>query len=77
MIKIYAPTIPDINEKIYLIDYLDDNIIKLIKTETGKSFKVILTGGFSDLYKNSIKTKVIQDRDLTIKGLIKISKLII
>ena len=30
MIKIYAPTIPDINEKIYLIDYLDDNIIKLI-----------------------------------------------
>ena len=56
---------------------LIDNIIKLIKTETGKSFKVILTGGFSDLYKNSIKTKVIQDRDLTIKGLIKISKLII
>ena len=30
MIKIYAPTISDINEKIYLIDYLDDNIIKLI-----------------------------------------------
>ena len=30
MIKIYAPTIPDIHEKIYLIDYLDDNIIKLI-----------------------------------------------
>ena len=56
---------------------LIDNIIKLIKKETGKSFKVILTGGFSDLYKNSIKTKVIQDRDLTIKGLIKISKLII
>ena len=30
MIKIYAPTLPEINEKIYLIDYLDDNIIKLI-----------------------------------------------
>ena len=56
---------------------LIDNIIKLIKKETGKSFKVILTGGFSNLYKNSINTKVIQDRDITIKGLIKISKLII
>ena len=55
---------------------LIDNIIKLIKKETGKSFKVIFTGGFSNLYKNSINTKVIQDRDITIKGLIKISKLI-
>jgi len=55
---------------------LIDNIIKLIKKETGKSFKVILTGGFSDLFKNSIKTKVTQNRDITIKGLIKISKLI-
>tara|TARA_B100001057_G_scaffold279815_1_gene280198 strand:- start:788 stop:1534 length:747 start_codon:yes stop_codon:yes gene_type:complete len=56
---------------------LIDNIIKLIKKETGKSFKVILTGGFSDLFKNSINTKAIQNKDLTIKGLIKISKLII
>ena len=56
---------------------LIDNIIKLIKKETGKPYKVILTGGFSDLFKNSIKTKVIQNRDITIKGLIKISKLII
>ena len=56
---------------------LIDNTIKLIKKETGKSFKVILTGGFSDLFKNSIKTKVTQNRDITIKGLIKISKLII
>ncbi len=55
---------------------LIDNIINLIKKETGKSFKLVFTGGFSSLYKNSIKTKVIQDRDITIKGLIKISKLI-
>ena len=55
---------------------LIDNIIKLIKKETGKSFRVIITGGFSDLFKNSIKTKVIQNKDITIKGLIKISKLI-
>ena len=56
---------------------LIDNIIDLIKKETRKSFKVILTGGFSDLFKNSIKTKAIQDKDITIKGLIKISKLIL
>ena len=55
---------------------LIDNIIKLIKKETGKSFKVIITGGFSNLFKKSIKTKVSHNQDITIKGLIKISKLI-
>ena len=55
---------------------LIDNIIYLIKKETGKSFKVIITGGFSDLFKNSTKTKVILNKDITIKGLIKILRLI-
>ena len=55
---------------------LIDNIFNLIKKETRKSFKLVITGGFSDLFKNSIKNKLIQDRDITIKGLIKISKLI-
>ena len=55
---------------------LIDNIINLIKKETGKSFKVIITGGFSGLFKKSIKTKVSQNQDITIKGLIKISRLI-
>ncbi|MDA9604041.1 type III pantothenate kinase [Candidatus Pelagibacter sp.] len=55
---------------------LIDNIIYLIKKETRKSFKVILTGGFSNLFKKSIKTKVIYSKDITIKGLIKISELI-
>ena len=55
---------------------LIDNIINLIKKETRKSFRVIVTGGFSNLFKNSIKTKVIHNQDITIKGLIKISKLI-
>jgi len=55
---------------------LIDNIINLIKKETGKTFKVIITGGFSNLFKKSIKTKVSQNQDITIKGLIKISKLI-
>ena len=55
---------------------LIDNIIKLIKKETRKSFKVVITGGFSDLFKQSIKSKVIQNKNITIKGLIKISTLI-
>jgi len=55
---------------------LIDNIINLIKKETRKSFKVIITGGFSDLFKNSIKTKVSHNKDITVNGLIKICKLI-
>jgi len=55
---------------------LIDNIINLIKKETKKSYKIIITGGFSNLFKSSIKTKVIENKNITIKGLIKISKLI-
>ena len=55
---------------------LIDNIIYLIKKETGKSFKVIITGGFSNLFKKSIKTKVNHNKNITVNGLIKISKLI-
>ena len=55
---------------------LIDNIINLIKKETRESFKVIITGGFSNLFKNSIKTKVYHNKDITINGLIKVSALI-
>jgi type III pantothenate kinase len=55
---------------------LIDNIINLIIKETRKSFKVFITGGFSELFKSSIKTKVIHNKDITIKGLFKASKLI-
>jgi type III pantothenate kinase len=55
---------------------LIDNIIYLIKKETRKSFKIIITGGFSDLFKRSIKTKVNHNKNITVNGLIKISKLI-
>ena len=55
---------------------LIDNIINLIKKETRKSFKIIITGGFSNLFKKSIKTKVTHNKDITINGLIKISELI-
>jgi len=53
---------------------LIDNMINLIKKETRKSYKVVLTGGFSDLFKKSIKSKVKHNQDITIKGLIKISE---
>ena len=55
---------------------LIDNVINLIKKETKKSFEVIITGGFSRLFKSSIKTKTKQDFDITINGLNKASKLI-
>ena len=55
---------------------LIDNIVNLIKKDTGRTFKVIITGGFSNLFKNSINTKVTHNKDITINGLIKISKLI-
>tara|TARA_B100002052_G_C15866997_1_gene592789 strand:- start:1519 stop:2265 length:747 start_codon:yes stop_codon:yes gene_type:complete len=53
---------------------LIDNMIKLIKKQTRSNFKVVLTGGLADLYKNSINTKCTVDKDLTIKGIIKITK---
>ena len=55
---------------------LIDNIINLIKKETRKSYRVVITGGFSGLFKNSIKTKVIENKNITVEGLIKISKLV-
>ena len=55
---------------------LIDNIVNLIKKETKKSFKIIITGGFSDLFKNTINTKVTLNKDITVKGLIKAATLI-
>jgi type III pantothenate kinase len=55
---------------------LIDNIVNLIKQETKLSFKIIITGGFSNLFKNSIKTKATLDKDITINGLIKSTTLI-
>jgi len=55
---------------------LIDNIVDLIKKETRKSFKIIITGGFSHLFSKFNDTKVTINRDITIKGLIKASNLI-
>ena len=53
---------------------LIDNILLLIKKQTKKNYKVILTGGFSSLFNNSIKSKIIIDKDITMIGLIEILK---
>jgi type III pantothenate kinase len=49
-----------------------ENILRLINKETKKSYKIILTGGYSSLFKNSIKSKVFIDKDITMKGLIEL-----
>ena len=41
-----------------------------------KNFKIIFTGGLSHLYKDTLKNKVNVDRDLTIKGLLRLIDLI-
>jgi type III pantothenate kinase len=55
---------------------LIDNIINLIKKETKMPFKIIITGGFANLFKNSIKPKATLNKDITIIGLIKATNLI-
>ena len=55
---------------------LIDNIIKLIIKQTRKKFMIVLTGGLSHLFKNSINGKVKINKDLTINGLLKASDLI-
>ena len=53
---------------------LIENILFLIKKQTKKKYKIILTGGFATLFKNSIKSKVIIDKDITVEGLLHIIK---
>ncbi len=53
---------------------LIDNIIKLIIKECDRSFNIVLTGGLSHLFKNKIKQNCKIEKDLTIKGLLRIIK---
>ena len=48
------------------------NLIDLIEKKNKKKFKIIFTGGLSHLYKNTIKKRIKVDKDLTIKGLLKL-----
>ena len=61
--------------------YIYITMIKKINYQTiiegfneSTNFKIILTGGYSHLFKDSLKFKVTEDKDITIKGLIKIIK---
>ena len=47
--------------------------IKLIVKQTRKKFKIILTGGFAHLFKSSIKGIKTVDKNLTIKGILKVA----
>ena len=54
---------------------LIENIIKKIHLKTKKKYKVIFTGGLSDLFRKSINQKIYFNQNLTINGLVKIIKL--
>jgi len=51
------------------------NIIKGIKKETKKNYKLICTGGLANLFAKAINKKAIVDKNLTIKGIFEIYKL--
>ena len=55
---------------------LVENIIDKISKHTNKKYKLILTGGYSHLFVKSIKKKAQIDKDITIKGLLKIVKIL-
>lgn len=51
---------------------LIENVINLIEKKYKKKFKIIFTGGLSHLFKDTITKKIKVDRDLTIKGLLRL-----
>ncbi len=53
---------------------LINNIIKKIIKKNGINFKIILTGGYSYLFKNRLIKKAKIENDITMKGIIKIYK---
>jgi len=53
---------------------LINNIIKKIVSTSKSNYKVILTGGYSKLFKKHISKKSIIDDDITTKGIIKVYK---
>lgn len=53
---------------------LINNIIKKIRLSSKTNYKVILTGGKANLFKNYINNKPTVDDNITIKGIIKIYK---
>ena len=54
---------------------LINNIIFKIEKETKKKYKIIFTGGYSDLFKTSIIRPFNIDKNITINGIIEVYKL--
>tara|TARA_B100001559_G_scaffold34145_1_gene25784 strand:+ start:329 stop:1069 length:741 start_codon:yes stop_codon:yes gene_type:complete len=55
---------------------LVENIVHKIYKQTKKKYKIVITGGFSNLFSKSLKINTITDRDITMKGLQRIIKYI-
>ena len=53
---------------------LINGIISKIKKKTNQKYKIVFTGGLAHLFNKDIKDKVTIDKNLTINGLIKVSK---
>ena len=53
---------------------LINNIILKIENETNKKYKIVFTGGYSDLFKTSIIRSFKIDKNITIDGIIEIYK---
>ena len=53
---------------------LINNILKKIIKKNGISFKLVLTGGYSYLFKNRLIKKTMIERDITMQGIITIYK---
>ena len=53
---------------------LINNIIKLIKKQTNTNYKIIFTGGLANFFKNSFSFKINVDKELTLKGVLKVLK---
>ena len=55
-------------------DGLINNIINKITHNWKMKYKIILTGGYANLFKKVIKRNVIVDQNITIKGVSKVYK---
>ena len=54
---------------------LINNIILKIEKETKKKYKIVLTGGYAELFKKSFIKPVDVDKNITINGIIEIFKI--
>ena len=53
---------------------LINNIINKIISRDKIKYKIILTGGYANFFKKIIKSKILIDQDITVKGIAKVYK---